>query len=165
MVQQQHSTALPQRDFLAGIPSEIPNQSYGSDNFSMAGDSLVSEVTMMTYSDEKAAMIKEEFLRRLNDNKSYTLKEKAALLREIQEDQYKRFRNQEELEKLRKKAQEEGARLREQEEQRRQEVGINDFFKSLNRLRLAKLLQHDHRQNIFKANQQGSRLKKQDAGK
>lgn len=58
-----------------------------SNNFDYEDQSVVSEVTLMTYSDEKANLIKEEFFKRMKrQTKTLTLDEKKALLMEIQQD-------------------------------------------------------------------------------
>ena len=59
-----------------------------NNNFDYEDQSVVSEVTLMTYSDEKANLIKEEFFKRMKrqTNKTLTLDEKKALLIEIQQD-------------------------------------------------------------------------------
>ena len=77
------------------------------DNESLSGSSLVSEVTMMTYSKERANMIKEEFFVRIRqETKSLTLQEKKALLEEIQDEQDEKFRRQIKIEKEKRKEEE-----------------------------------------------------------
>jgi len=68
------------------IPTSTPFLSFNEssadgDNDSLSGSSLVSEVTMMTYSKERANMIKEEFFGRIRqETKSLSLREKKAQL-------------------------------------------------------------------------------------
>mmetsp|Transcript_11631 Transcript_11631/g.25495 ORF Transcript_11631/g.25495 Transcript_11631/m.25495 type:complete len:470 (-) Transcript_11631:434-1843(-) len=85
------------------IPSSIhqmANRAYECDS---SDGSVVSEVTMMTYSDEKAEMIKKEFLRRIKQQtKRLTLPEKQSLLSEILAEQEVKFKQQKEDQKQKK---------------------------------------------------------------
>jgi len=81
------------------IPWEIENTNYTNSNNktdnllddslrSNTDQSMVSEVTFMTYSDEKANIIKEEFFKRMNEyelskKEELTYEEKKVLLQEI----------------------------------------------------------------------------------
>lgn len=85
------------------VPASVPAGPDGSDGSDGPDDgSVVSEVTLMTYSDERAAMVREEFFRRLQQSdggKLLSLQEKGALLREVyggQEDLFRRRREEEE---------------------------------------------------------------------
>ena len=71
---------------------------YDHDTNTEANDSssVVSEVTLMTYSNEEAAIIKEEFIKQLKltmkqTTKQLSLAEKEVLLHEIKEEQEQKF--------------------------------------------------------------------------
>jgi len=104
------------------------------DNESLSGSSLVSEVTMMTYSKERANMIKEEFFVRIRqETKSLTLQEKKALLEEIQDEQDEKFRRQIKIEKEKRKEEERQKMMA--NEQKEAQAAV---FENLYQLRLQK---------------------------
>lgn len=66
--------------------------------------SVVSEVTLMTYSEEKTSIIKEEFFKRLREQqRDLTLEEKHKLFLEIQQEKEETFRLLDELQKKRQR--------------------------------------------------------------
>ena len=89
--------------------------------------SLISEVTLMTFSEEKAAMLKSEFLSRVQQSshtRPLSTDEKMELLREIQADQDRKFKV--EIQRQEIKA----------NNMRREERSREEFFERLNSLRV-----------------------------
>ena len=83
---------------------------YDHDTNTEANDSssVVSEVTLMTYSNEEAAIIKEEFIKQLKltmkqTTKQLSLAEKEVLLHEIKEEQEQKFLKQYAIDKIKTK--------------------------------------------------------------
>lgn len=89
--------------------------------------SLISEVTLMTFSEEKAAMLKSEFLSRVQQTshtRPLSTDEKMELLREIQADQDRKFKVQIQRQEIRAN------------NMRREERSRVEFFERLNSLRV-----------------------------
>jgi hypothetical protein len=89
--------------------------------------SLISEVTLMTFSEEKAAMLKSEFLSRVQQSshtRPLSTDEKMELLREIQADQDRKFKVEIQRQEIRAN------------NMRREERSREEFFERLNSLRV-----------------------------
>jgi len=87
--------------------------------------SFVSECSLMTYSEEKAELVKEAFFQRLRqcnniDIRALSIEQKEALLRQVQSEQEEIFTK----------------RKREERRKRRNDAEKRDFFDRLNSLRL-----------------------------
>lgn len=100
------------------------------DDFSRCSfSSLISELTLMTFSEEKAAMLKSEFLSRLQ-TRQLSMEEKMALLNEIQSDQERKFKME----------------MQRQEKKRSMERTRHEFFDRLNALRVRMCRDGDQQQ-------------------
>ena len=83
--------------------------------------SIASEVTLMTYSDEKAKCIKEEFFKRMEQQTcKLSIEEKEALLREVQLEQEEKF------ERLKEIADDE--QQQKQQQKKKKNSPLEDFF-------------------------------------
>ena len=120
------------------IPASISHPAMDAGGFATGDDasahSVVSEVTLVTHSEEMATSIREEFLRRLAGDGDTSQEEREALLLEIQRDQEQRFR----LRKDEAKENEAKERRRRLERRRASVEEKTDFFDRLNALRLLK---------------------------
>ena len=102
--------------------SSQPNE--GDDS---STNSLISEVTLMTFSEEKAAMLKSEFISRVEQHshtRTLTRDEKLALLAEIRADQDKKFKVEMRRQETKRDMKREGERTR------------HEFFERLSALRV-----------------------------
>lgn len=102
--------------------SSQPNE--GDDS---SANSLISEVTLMTFSEEKAAMLKSEFISRVEQHshtRQLTRDEKLALLAEIRADQDEKFKVEMRRQETKRDMKREGKRTR------------HEFFERLNALRV-----------------------------
>ena len=119
------------------IPSIIPlkshddaraNSSSGDDcSEALSVSSLISEVTLMTFSEEKAAMLRSEFISRVEQDshtRPLSRDEKLALLSEIQADQDKKFKVEMQRQETKRNMKREGEKTR------------HEFFERLNALRV-----------------------------
>ena len=80
--------------------------------------SVVSEVTLMTYSEEKASIIKEEFFKRLREQqRDLTLEEKQKLFLEIQQEKEETFKLLDALQKKRQRETDELLKIEENKAQ------------------------------------------------
>lgn len=111
------------------IPSIVPKMNHS--NHSQSSDcslsSLVSELTLMTFSEEKAAMLKSEFLSRVQQDshtRSLSKKEKMTLLMEIQTDQERKIKVEMQRQEKKRSMDRKGERTR------------HEFFERLNALRV-----------------------------
>ena len=105
--------------------SSLPNE--GDDSSGCSISSLISEVTLMTFSEEKATMLKSEFLSRMQQEshtRPLSRDEKMALLTEIQADQDKKFKLEMQRQETKRSIKREGERTR------------HEFFDRLNALRV-----------------------------
>ena len=106
----------------ANTTSSQPNE--GDDS---STNSLISEVTLMTFSEEKAAMLKSEFISRVEQHshtRQLTTDEKLALLAEIRADQEKKFKVEMRRQETKRDMKREGKRTR------------HEFFERLSALRV-----------------------------
>ena len=107
--------------------SSSPLDDDGDDSSEISLSSLVSEVTLMTFSEEKAAMLKSEFLSRVQletRTRPLSREEKVALLTEIQADQDKKFKTEIQRQESKRSIERQGAKTK------------HEFFERLNALRV-----------------------------
>ena len=111
---------------IIGSTSSRPNEE-GDDSSGCSLSSLISEVTLMTFSEEKAAMLRSEFLSRVQQDshtRPLSRDEKLALLAEIQADQDQKFKVEMQRQETKRSMKKEGQRTR------------HEFFDRLNALRV-----------------------------
>ena len=117
---------LSNHGVVIGNTSSLHNEG-GEESSGCSSSSLISEVTLMTFSEEKAAMLRSEFLSRV-EQESHTRPlsrdEKLALLAEIQADQDKKFKVEMQRQETKRSMVKEGERTR------------HEFFDRLNALRV-----------------------------
>ncbi|KAL7525426.1 hypothetical protein ACHAWF_005186 [Thalassiosira exigua] len=98
------------------LPRPSSRSSFGGGESSSGGEgeSVVSEVTLMTFSQEKAQALRDEFFRRLEasgDRGALTVEEREELFREVRADQEASYEAERiERRRLRKEAEEEAKR-------------------------------------------------------
>ncbi len=115
---------LPNHSEIINSTSSLPK---GDDSSDCSISSLISEVTLMTFSEEKAAMLRSEFLSRVQQEshtRPLSRDEKLALLAEIQADQDKKFKVEMQRQETKRSMKKEGERTR------------HEFFDRLNALRV-----------------------------
>lgn len=121
------------------IPSVVPLTSSTSSLVKEGGDdssgcsisSLISEVTLMTFSEEKAAMLRSEFLSRVQQEshtRPLSRDEKLALLGEIQADQDKKFKVEMQRQETKRSMTKEGERTRHEFFDRLKALRVNNSF-------------------------------------
>jgi len=112
---------------------------------SFSSGSLISELTLMTFSEEKAAMLKSEFLSRVQQDshtRQLSKEEKMALLIEIQAEQDRKFKMEMQRQEKKRSMTREGERTR------------HEFFERLNALRvgMGRDGEHHHHQQMEGSN-------------